>query len=86
MTSTETPPRTSAVSGPAVWAATSNSRAASAAAARASEESPGWAGWISRGDLGADRPGLGVGLVEEHAGDLRGRGQAGGIDGGGHRF
>ena len=46
-----------------------------------------WMGGLDlAGDLGADRPGLGVGLVEEHAGGLRGRGQAGEIDGGGHRF
>ena len=46
-------------------------------AAAASEESPGWAGCIARGDLGADRPGLGVGLVEEDAGEL-GLGRHGG--------
>ncbi len=37
----------SLVSGPVVWAAVSNSRAESAAAARTREESAGWAGWIA---------------------------------------
>jgi hypothetical protein len=46
MTRTEAAARTSSVSGPASWAATSKSRAAREAAAAASEESAGWAGCI----------------------------------------
>ena len=39
--------------------------------ARRSDESAGCAGWIGGGDVGPDRPRLGVGLVEEDAGGLR---------------